>query len=132
MRDEILNYIIDNTKKEVFEIALKNHNLHSLYKLKKNHIIYKYFGGNVLRFSVYMCELFNEYITEGQQIEAAQLDYYIRQLDNNIRRAKKYKSPYLHWIEERNEKVTRYNEIMKGANRLVRLWNKRHKLKQAA
>src|SRR2546427_800392 len=94
IQNEILTYLIDSTPKEVFEIALCNHNIHSLYRRKKNYLLYQYFDGNVLRFSVTMCDMFNLFINEGKQIEAAQLDWEINQLSQAIRRAKKYKSPH--------------------------------------
>lgn len=133
MKDEILNYILDNTKKEVFDLMLDNHNIHALYRAKKNYLLYKYFNGHELHYSIFMSKLFNEFITEGQQIVATQLQYELRVLKGNVKSAKKYGSPYEHLMKEYNDKVDRYNELMKGVDRLIALWNKRHKkLKQVA
>jgi hypothetical protein len=127
MKQEILDYILDVTDKATFEKALSEHNLHRIYRRKKNFLLYKYFNGNVLHFSVFMTNFFNEFISEGQQLKAAQLSFEIKVLTDNIKRAKRYKSPYLHWVKEYNGKAIRYNELMKGANRLAALWNKRYK-----
>lgn len=127
VQNEIMAYLINNTSKQVFEIALRNHNIHSLYRSRKNFLLYEYFDGNVLRFSVSMCEMFNQFITEGKQIEAAQLNWEISQLSQAIRRAKKYKSPHSELVKEHNEKIAKYNELMCGVNTLIALWNKAHK-----
>lgn len=133
MRDEILHYIIDYTDKATFERALSNHNLHYLYRRKKNYLLHKYFGGNELRYSVYMHDLFAEYIPEGAQVEAAELAFKINKLAGQIRLAKRYRSPHGEAVKAHNELVNRYNEIMKGTNKLVDIWNKRHKkIKRAA
>jgi len=140
MRDEILNYIIDNTDKATFELALRGHNLHGLYRRKKNCLLYTFFNGNTLRYSNYMTALFGAFISEGAQIEAAELNYKIDKLSWQIRLNSRYRSTtgndikkHNELVRESNSLVGRYNELMAGTNKLVDLWNKRHKkLKQAA
>lgn len=133
MREEILYYIIDNTDKDTFEKAMQRYDLHSLYRRKKNYLVYTCFNGNTLRYSNYMTALFGQFITEGAQLEAAELAVKINDLAWRIRVAKKYRSPHSELAKEHNALVLSYNEVMAGVNKLIKLWNKRHKkLKQAA
>lgn len=133
MRDEILHYIIDNTDKETFEKGLKNYDMHYLYSRKKNYLLYKYFGGHNLHYSVYMHELFLAYIPEGTKIKSDELLTKIKELKSQIRVAKKCGKPFNQIAKEHNEILMHYRELMKGIDKLIAIWNKRHKkIKQAA
>jgi hypothetical protein len=123
VRKEILTYIFDNTLPQAVNIAVDTFRFHALYRNRENYILHKWFDGHRLHYSVFMVEMFNEYLDAEQEIRCDWILCRMKELKRRIKWAKRDRQDCSAEVMEHNTLSDEYNNLMKGINAFVKAYN---------
>lgn len=119
---EILSDVLSKTSINVFNIAITHYNIQGLYERHRNHLVNTYFDGSLLKYSVGMRAIFDQFQTTEQEQKAKALNDKMYFLSKDIRSKKKYKQPHQDEAARYNEMVLEHNQLNKGIVTLTKLF----------
>lgn len=128
----ILNVILSDTDVARFNVAINSYNIQGLYEKRKNHLVNTYFDSNVLKYSVFMRDLFDKFQTSGQEFRGKEIRDKLHHLGCDIKRKKKYSRPHHGEVVEYNLLVAEQNEVNEGILRLIKIYKSILKSKKVA
>lgn len=123
LRQQILQYIFENTLPQAIDMAVKNYRFHAVYQNKEKFIIPQFFGGHRLHYAVFMADMFKEYITSEQEYRCQWILQRMAELKRTIKYARKFHEDPGPAILEHNALSDEYNKLMKGVNAFVKAYN---------
>lgn len=121
-RELILHDVLSKTSLKQFNKAINNYDVQSIYERHYNYLAHKYFGGDRLECSVYMRELFNEFLPTRIEQEQKEIHLQLKRLKKEIRLRRKNKQPCNDLILEHNDYVIVHNWLNKGIKELTKIY----------
>lgn len=100
-----------------------------MYERRKNHLVAKFFDGNILKYSVTMAKIFDQFQTTCQEQEAKQINSEMYFLMKDIRSKKKYKQPNSLEVSRFNNLSDKLNNLNQGIELLNKMFKSSQKLK---
>lgn len=122
MKTEILTDLFKSTSINQFNIAIECYNIQGLYERRKIDLAHKYFDGNMLKYSIYMSDMFNSFQNKDQEKRSKELRDKMYFLLKEIKSKKKYSQPHSKEVKEYNLMVLESNELNKGILELTKIF----------
>lgn len=126
-RREILAWLFDNTLPQTINIAVQSYRFHAIYHNKEKFLVHKFFDGHRLHYSVFMADMFNTYLTPGQELQVEQVSRRIKELKRTIKTKKRYREDHSLDVIEHNQLCDTYTDLMKGVNAFIKAYNSHRK-----
>lgn len=119
--EEILKFAIQGVDEDTFNIGVERASFQFIYESQKKQLLVKYFGGNQLKYSITMADIFRP--LEHNALRLNELNIKIKELANKIRLSKKWKwdiAKLSEMIKEHNTYCLEFKELSKPIKKILK------------